>query len=130
MENARRRKMVRKHTDLEADDRAFSAAMQFFEHSKRFPSEERFSLTDQGRRSSRSGCGNVAEAWRKRRSPAAFVAKLSDAEGEAAETQSWIQFAVSCGYLAAEAGRPLYAEYDEIIGKLVKMITRPDDWTF
>jgi four helix bundle protein len=130
MENNPRRKLVRKHTDLEVYEQAFSAAMRFFESSRKFPPEEKYSLTDQGRRSSRSVCGNIAEAWRKRRYPAAFVAKLSDAEGEAAETQSWIQFAVSCGYLAAESGRPLYAEYDEIIGKLVKMITHPDDWKF
>ena len=125
-----RRKVIRKHTDLEVYGQAFAAAMRFFEFSKKFPPEERYSLTDQGRRSSRSVCGNISEAWRKRRYPAAFVAKLSDAEGEAAETQSWILFAVSCGYLEAEKGRPLYSEYDEIIGKLVNMITSPDDWTF
>ena len=130
MENGQRRKLVRKHTDLEVYEQAFSAAMQFFEYSRKFPPEERYSLTDQGRRSSRSVCGNIAEAWRKRRYPAAFVAKLSDAEGEAAETQSWIQFAVSCDYIEPEKARPLYAEYDEIIGKLVKMSTRPDDWKF
>ncbi len=72
----------------------------------------------------------TAEAWRKRRYPAAFISKLTDAEGEAAETQVWIQFAVSCGYLTPEIGRPLYAEYDEIIAMLVHMITHPDDWTF
>ena len=125
-----RRKVIRKHTDLEVYERAFSAAMQFFEFSKKFPAEEKYSLTDQGRRSSRSVCGNIAEAWRKRRYPAAFVAKLSDAEGEAAETQSWIQFAVSCGYFEAEKGRPLYSEYDEIIGMLVVMITHPEHWKF
>lgn len=58
------------------------------------------------------------------------IAKLSDAEGEAAETQSWIQFAVGCGYVSAAEGRPLYAEYDAIIGKLVNMIARPEDWGF
>ncbi len=125
-----RRKVIRKHTDLEVYGQAFAAAMRFFEFSKKFPPEERYSLTDQGRRSTRSVCGNISEAWRKRRYPAAFVAKLSDAEGEAAETQSWIQFAVSCGYLEAEKGRPLHSEYDEIIGKLVNMITSPDDWKF
>ena len=103
--------------------------MQLFDVSKKFPPEEKYSLTDQARRSSRSVCGNIAEAWRKRRYPAAFVAKLSDMEGEAAETQSWIQFAVSCGYFEPESARRLYSEYDNILGKLVTMITRPDDWT-
>ncbi len=128
-EKKRRRRMVRRHTDLEVYRRSFAAAMQLFEFSRKFPAEERYSLTDQCRRSSRSVSANVSEAWRKRRYPAAFIAKLTDAEGEAAETQTWIQFAVSCGYLEAEAGRPLYSEYDEIIAMIVHMITHPDDWT-
>src|SRR5450432_1487447 len=98
MRTGERKKEIRRHTDLEVYQRAFAAAMRLFELSRRFPSEERYSLTDQGRRSSRSVCGNLAEAWRKRRYPAAFVSKLSDSEGEAAETQVWIQFAVECGY--------------------------------
>lgn len=126
--NPRRRKVVRRHTDLEVFERAFAASMRVFEVSKAFPAVERYALTDQMRRASRSVAANLAEGWRKRRYPAAFVAKLGDAEGEAAETQVWIQFAVSCGYLAPEAARPLYAEYDEIIGMLVRMITRPEDW--
>lgn len=125
-----RKRVIRKHTDLEVYERAFAAAMRFFELSRGFPAEEKYSLTDQGRRSSRSVCANLAEAWRKRRYPAAFVAKLGDSEGEAAETQTWIQFAVACHYLASEDGRALYAEYDGIIAMLVQMITRPDDWTF
>jgi four helix bundle protein len=127
--NPRRRKVVRRHTDLEVFERAFAAAMRVFAASKACPATERYALTDQIRRASRSVAANLAEAWRKRRYPAAFVAKLGDAEGEAAETQVWIQFAVSCGYLSAEAARPLYSEYDEIIGMLVRMITRPEDWT-
>ena len=130
MDNRKKRRTVRKHTDLEVYQRAFAAAMRLFEFSKRFPPEERYSLTDQCRRSSRSVCGNTAEGWRKRRYPAAFVSKLSDAEGEAAETQSWIQFSVSCGYMTAAEGRPLYAEYDAVIGMLVNMIANPDDWGF
>lgn len=127
--NPRRRKVDRRHTDLEVFERAFSAAMRVFELSKAFPAVERYALTDQMRRASRSVAANLAEGWRKRRYPAAFVAKLGDAEGEAAETQVWLQFAVSCGYLAPETARLLYAEYDEIIGMLVRMITRPEDWT-
>ena len=76
-----------------------AAAVHIFEISKRFPVEERYSLTDQVRRSSRSVCANIAEAWRKRRYPGAFVSKLKDAEAEAAETELWLEVAVRCGYL-------------------------------
>jgi four helix bundle protein len=77
---------IEKHTDLAVYKKAFDAAMAIFVVSQKFPREETYSLTDQIRRSSRSVCTNIAEAWRKRRYEAAFVAKLSDAEGEAAET--------------------------------------------
>src|ERR1017187_5586745 len=102
--------------------------MEIFELSRRWPSEEKYSLTDQIRRSSRSVCSNIAEAWRKRRYEAAFVAKLSDAEGEAAETQSWLQFAVECQYLDRNVGASLYRTYDEILGMLVSMICTPKSW--
>ena len=84
------RGFVRSHQDLEVYQLAFEAAMKIFELSKGFPIEERYSLIDQMRRSSRSVCANLAEAWRKRRYEAAFIAKLSDSEAEAAETQTWI----------------------------------------
>ena len=123
-----RKKTIRKHTDLDVYTRGFDVAMQLFRLSKAFPVEERYSLTDQCRRSSRSVCANLAEAWRKRRYPAAFVSKLSDAEAEAAETQTWIQFAVECEYLGAEEARTLYNEYDNVIGMLVNMMNKPEDW--
>ena len=128
METRMRKTVIRKHTDLEVYQRAFAAAMSVFELSKKFPAEERYSLTDQIRRSSRSVCSNLAEAWRKRRYEAAFISKLNDSEGEAAETQVWLQFATGCGYLDREAARKLYHDYDDILGKLVKMITNPDQW--
>ena len=128
MKPIERKKQIRKHTDLEVYQRAFAAAMRLFEMSRSFPKDERYSLTDQGRRSSRSVCGNLAEAWRKRRYVAAFVSKLSDSEGEAAETQVWIQFAVECGYLERTTARELYAEYDDILGMLVSMIHNPTPW--
>jgi len=103
--------------------------MEIFRLSKDFPKEERYSLTDQVRRSSRSVCANITEAWRKRRYPAAFVAKLSDAEGEAAETQTWLQFAVECEYIDREKAKVLYSEYDAILGMLVRMISDPASWT-
>src|SRR5215204_2760355 len=119
---------IRLHRDLEVYGRAFEAAMQLFEASKRFPREEVYSLTDQVRRSSRSVCANLAEAWRKRRYAAAFVSKLSDAETEAAETQVWIEFAVRCGYLSKEVGRVAYRQYEQLIRQIVGMIHHADQW--
>lgn len=122
------KKPVRRHTDLEGYKKAFAAAMRVFELSKLFPREEKYSLTDQIRRSSRSVCANLGEAWRKRRYPAAWVSKLGDSEAEACETQVWIQFCVECGYLTPETGKELYKEYDAILGMLVNMITHPQEW--
>ena len=120
---------INRHTELEVYQKAFAAAMEIFRESKSFPLEERYSLTDQIRRSSRSVCANITEAWRKRRYPAAFVAKLSDAEGEAAETQTWLQFAVECEYIDRSKAKLLYAEFDAILGMIVRMISNPDSWT-
>ncbi len=116
------------HRDLQVYQKAFDAATTLFEFSKRFPKEETYSLTDQLRRSSRSVCANLAEAWRKRRYKAAFICKLSDAEGEAAETQVWIEFAVKYGYLSDDRAAPLYQAYDEVLRMLVAIINRPDPW--
>ncbi|MCU0545543.1 MAG: four helix bundle protein [Oscillatoriaceae cyanobacterium Prado104] len=120
---------IQSHRDLQVYQAAFGAAMRIFELSKRFPVEERFSLTDQIRRSSRSVCANLAEAWRKRRYEAAFVAKLSDSEAEAAETQTWLDFAMRCNYLDIESGKELHLAYNQILGMLVNMIKKPSDWT-
>ena len=120
--------MVVKHQDLEVYKKAFEAAMQVFELSKKFPREEVYSLTDQIRRSSRSVCANLAEAWRKRRYEAAFVSKLNDSEAEAAETQTWLEFAVRCEYLAPDVGRDLFKAYNEVISMLVAMINNADSW--
>lgn len=110
--------MIRSHKELDVYRLAFEAAMRIFEVSKRFPREETYSLTDQIRRASRSVCTNIAEAWRKRRYEAAFVSKLNDAEAEAAETQTWLDFAVECNYLPRETGEELQRTYDYVIGKL------------
>ncbi|MDB5303747.1 MAG: hypothetical protein JWM97_1296 [Phycisphaerales bacterium] len=104
-------------------------AMRVFELSKKFPPAERFSLTDQFRRSSRSVTANIAEAWRKRRYPAAFVSKLNDAEAEAAETQSWTEVALRCKYLSAADASDLDLRCEEVFRQLVAMISRPKDWT-
>jgi four helix bundle protein len=116
------------HRDLEVYKRAFEAATRIFDLSKTFPKEELYSLTDQIRRSSRSVCANLAEAWRKRRYEAAFISKLNDVEVEAAETQSWLEFAVACSYLSAKAGGELRQAYDKIIITLVGMIQHSDSW--
>ncbi len=96
--------------------------------SKRFPVEERYSLTDQIRRSSRSVCANIAEAWRRRRYPKSFVNKLNDADGEAAETIVWLDFALRFGYLSAEEHRELTETYDHICSQLTIMMAEPEKW--
>jgi four helix bundle protein len=127
MENKQR---IRCHTDLDVYKLAYGATCKVYEYSKQFPKEEQYSLTDQIRRSSRSVCANIAEAFRKRKYPKSFISKLSDAEGEAAETQVWIQFAVRCNYLKREYAEKLYNEYDNIIGKIVNMQLKADSWGF
>ncbi len=117
------------HKELKVFQLSFEAAMQIFEISKSFPSEEKYSLTDQIRRSSRSVSGNIAEAWRKRRYEKSFVAKLSDSEGEAAETQVWLDYSFACKYINEEIYNELYAKYDHILAMLVKMIFNPKQWT-
>ena len=87
-------------------------------------------MTDQIRRSSRSICSNLGEAYRKRRYPKPFIAKLSDSEGESAETQIWLDFAISCKYISPEIYEELYSEYENIIGKLVKMSLHPENWSW
>lgn len=114
---------------MEVYQRAFAAAMKSFHVTKRFPVEKRYSLVGQIRRASRSVCSNLAEGWRKRRYPAAFISKLSDSEGEAAETQTWLEFSEACGYLPHEARAELCEDYDVIIGMLVNMNRNSDDWT-
>jgi four helix bundle protein len=121
-------KTVRTHRDLDVFQRSFEAAMKVFELSKTFPKVETYALTDQSRRSSRSVCANLAEAWRKRRYEAHFISKLSDAEAEAAETQVWVEFAVKCGYIDRDTGVLLYQTYDKIVATIVGMINHPETW--
>ena len=119
---------ITSHHELDVYRAAFAVAMRVFEASKRFPKEETYSLTDQIRRSSRSVCANLAEAWRKRRYEAAFIAKLSDAESEVAETQVWLEFAVKCGYLDRDIAMELYEAYDRALATIVGMITHCETW--
>src|SRR5881227_1876695 len=122
------RKPIRHFRDLDVYQNALAAGLLVYELSKKFPSEEKYSLTDQIRRSSRSVCANLAEAWRKRRYAAAFVSKMNVGEAEAAETQTWIEFAVRCKYLSREKGKALFRTYDEVISMLVAMINNSDSW--
>ena len=120
--------MIQGHRELDVYRLAFDAAMRIFTLTKAFPREESYSLVDQIRRSSRSVCANIAEAWRKRRYEGAFVSKLSDAEAEAAETRVWLQFSLECGYMTPEVCQELHQAYDHVIGKLVNMISNPRPW--
>jgi four helix bundle protein len=121
---------IRTHKDLRVFQLSFELAMGIFELSKSFPVEEKYSLTDQIRRSSRSVTANISEAFRKRRYPKSFVAKHSDTEGEPAETQVWLDFALKCKYISQEKHEDLNARYDNAIGMLVNMIISPENWSF
>ncbi|MEX2591288.1 MAG: four helix bundle protein [Anditalea sp.] len=98
---------IRSHEDFMVFQLAFEASMEIYRLSRVFPKEERYALTDQIRRSSRSVCANLAEAFRKRKYPKSFVAKLIDCEGEAAETQVWLKYAKDCEYLPEDIFIPL-----------------------
>ena len=119
---------IRSYKELRVYQAAIEAAMRIFELTKRFPTEERYSMVDQMRRSSRSVCSNIGEALRKRRYPAHFVSKLSDSEGEAEETRVWLELAFRCGYISKVEMDELDETYDNIIGQLVRMISHPEQW--
>ena len=120
---------IRTHKDLQVYKLAFQAAVEIYHVSKSFPPEERYSLTDQIRRSSRSVCANTAEAFRKRRYQKSFIVKLSDAEAEAAETQVWLDFSLEFNYIDKEKHALLYDKYDHILSQLVIMINSPEKWS-
>ncbi|MEJ5993994.1 four helix bundle protein [Pedobacter sp. Du54] len=112
--------------DLLAYQKAFALSMEIFVLSKRFPSEERYSLTDQIRRSSRSVCANLAEAYRKRRYPNHFISKLSDSDMENGETQTWLAFALSCQYLSKEEYDRLNEQAEQVAKLLVYMMNNAE----
>ena len=119
---------IHTHKELRVYQNVMDAAMEIFSLTKSFPTEEKYSMIDQMRRSSRSVCANIAEAWRKRRYQAAFVAKLNDAESEASETQVWLELARKCNYLSIETEKRLDPMYDHIIGQLIRMIDEAEKW--
>jgi len=119
---------INSYKDLRVFNEAFELAMEIYHLTKLFPAEEKFSLTDQIRRSSRSVCNNLGEAWRKRRYKAAFISKLSDSETEACETQISLQFAQRCGYIPIKTLNNIEGRYELVISMLVKMIDDADKW--
>jgi len=121
-------KLVQSFRDLEVYKNAMDAAMTVFDLTKDFPVEEKYSLTDQIRRSTRSVCTNIAEAWRKRRYRAAFISKLNDSETEACETQVHLDFSVRCGYLDGTVATKLHDTYEHIMAQLIRMIQGADHW--
>jgi len=120
---------VKDFRELRVYKSGFESAVQIHEATKRFPVEERYSLTDQIRRSSRSVCANIAEAWRKRRYPNHFVSKLSDALAEATETIVWLDFSFHFGYLSKEIQQKLIEHYELICKQLSLMMDHPEQWT-
>ena len=120
--------LAKDYRELDVYRLALSSALQIHGLSKSFPAEERYSLTDQLRRCSRSVCANIAEAWRKRRYPNHFVSKLSDADAEAAEAQVWLDFAMHFGYLSSDLHDELTDHYDHICSQLTNMMAQPEQW--
>ena len=115
--------------DLKIYQLAYKLAMQIFNETRIFPHDERYSMTSQIRRSSRSVAANSAEGYRKRQYPSMFVSKLADCDGEATETHVWLDFARDCGYLPEERHNELAAGYDELGRMLSGMIAHPEKFT-
>ena len=112
--------------DLLAYKKSFSLAMKIFEVSKSFPENEKYSLTDQVRRSSRSVTANISESYRKRRYPKNFISKLTDSDAENSETQTWLEFALACKYINQELFNDMFNDSEEV-GKLINyMINNPE----
>ena len=122
--------LVKSHRDLDVYKLAFNTALEIYDLSKSFPKEEKYSLTDQVRRSSRSVCANTAEGYRKRRYEKSFISKLSDSEAEAGETQVWLEFALAHEYITKASFDQLFDKYEHIISMLVKMQNNASKWSF
>lgn len=122
------KEQINRVKDLNVYKLGFDTAMEIFHISKNFPKEEKYALTDQIRRSSRSVCSNLAEAWRKRRYPAVFINKLTDSEQEAAETQTWLEFADKCGYIDKTLYQTLNDKYEHIFAMLITMERKVDSF--
>jgi four helix bundle protein len=119
---------IQSHRELRVYKMAFETAQQIFKISLKFPPVEKYALTAQVRRSSRSVAVNIAEAFRSRRYPNSFVSKLNTSECEAAETQSWIEFAQACEYIQDATMNEIYEKYEYIIGMIINMSNNPGKW--
>ncbi|GAB4484531.1 MAG: four helix bundle protein [Anaerolineales bacterium] len=119
---------IKSFRDLKVWQKAMDAAMDIYALTLTFPKDEKYSLGDQIRRSSRSVAANIAEAWHKRRYPAHWISKLSDSESEAAETQTHLEFALRCRYIDQPSADRLNAQYEEIFAMLSDMGAHPDQW--
>ena len=119
------RMQIRSAKDLRVYQKAYGLAMEIFELSRKWPPEEKYSLTDQIRRSSRSVCSNLRESWAKRRYTAHFISKLTDADGENSETDTWLDFAKDCGYISIEDHRRLTNECREVGAMIGSMMNNP-----
>jgi four helix bundle protein len=122
--------LIRTHEELLVFQNSIDAAVEVFNACRLLPPSEKRSLTDQWLRSSRSVPANIAEAWRKRYYKAHFLSKISDAEGEAAESQVWALLAYRCGYLNEETAARIRARYDTILAQLVSMSRHTGQWTY
>ncbi len=120
---------AKSHRELRVYQLAFQSATQIHEVTKKFPPEEKYSLTDQIRRSSRSVCANIAEAWRRRKYPKNFVSKLTDSDSEATESAVWLDFALHFKYITPELHKELSDRYDHICSQLTIMMSEPNKWT-
>jgi four helix bundle protein len=114
--------------DLIVYQKAYKLAMDIFEISRNFPKEEKYSLTDQMRRSSRSVTSCIAESWAKRRYEKSFVNKLTDSLGEENEIEVWLDYSKDCKYIQEETHKQLLSEYDEVRKMLISMINNPEKW--
>ncbi len=117
--------IIRSAKDLDVYKKAYAISMEIFHLSKKWPGDERFSLTDQIRRSSRSVCANLREAWSKRRYEAHFVSKLTDCDGECSETDTWLDYAKDCGYIDRDLHKRLTTECRSVGSMLGAMIKNP-----
>ena len=120
--------MAKSVRELDVYKISFEAAMEVFAITKSFPNEEKYSLTDQIRRSSRSVCSNLSEGWRKRRYKAVFVNKLTDAAQEACETQTWLEFSLSCEYINQIQFNVLDDKYEHVFAMINNMEKKAEDF--
>ncbi|MGB3341864.1 MAG: four helix bundle protein [bacterium] len=119
-------KKYKGYKDLKVYQKAYSLAMQIFDITKTFPKEEKYSLIDQIRRSSRSVATNIVEGWQKRLYPKLFISKMIDSLGECGETEVWLNFSLDCGYLGNSVYESFKANYEEVNRMLFGMIAKPE----